>query len=148
MSQNRPAAFSSLRMGGKSHSPIPAIYVVWCCFHRVNTNVAVCRGHPRKGSRWCDGRNSRDAIYPVQDRRQRLLRCRIPDQDFPLGRGCRHQACFAGQEIQGINYLRWPASATVTFADFGRTVSFRLCASCVTLISSSSRPSTTPMANE
>jgi hypothetical protein len=46
----------------------------------------------------------------MQDRRQRLLRCRIPNQNFTFGRGCGYQARATGQEIQGAQHIGSPIS--------------------------------------
>ena len=37
----------------------------------------------------------------MQDRRQRFLRCRLPDEALAKRRGCGHQARAAGQAVQG-----------------------------------------------
>ncbi|KAA8563718.1 hypothetical protein EYC84_011737 [Monilinia fructicola] len=73
MSQNRPAAFSSLRMGEVIREKVP---------------------------RWSDGRNSRHAIYTMQDRGKWFLWCGLSNQVVTFGRRCCHQTCFARQEIQ------------------------------------------------
>jgi hypothetical protein len=136
MSQNRPAAFSSLRMGGETTDPN---------LYRRRLLTRISRGYSRKGPRWGYWRDSRYAIHTMQDCRKWIIRCRFSDQALALGRGCGYQARVTRQEIQGERVFGFQNWAILTS---GRTVSCRSCALSDIRISWSSRPFTTPMARE
>lgn len=104
---NRPAGFTSLRMGGKTLKSLTLLKLhgLACpvprrCFWSAADHFH--RSYSRKGAGWSHRRDKRDAIHPVQDRGQRLLWCCLPDQTRPEWRRCRYQTCAPRQALQGV----------------------------------------------
>jgi hypothetical protein len=122
MSQNRPSAFSSLRMGGKD---APNTRTTSAFLPR--TADTRNRSYSREGPGWTDRRNEGSGVHTVQDRGQWLIWRGIPDQALTKWRGCSDQACTSRQEIQGI-FLLFSSDLYATDM-LARIESSRLCAS-------------------
>jgi hypothetical protein len=84
----------------------PALQSLSLVRHSKN-EMADCfsRGRSREGSRWAHGRDSRDAIYSMQNCRQWFFRSRLPDKALTFWRRCCHQESPSGQTIQGESSL-------------------------------------------
>jgi hypothetical protein len=73
MSNSRPSGFAGLRMGGKQtveSESYPSSLI----------SVPKIRNGEGESSGWPNWRNTRDAVYTVQDRRKRIVRSRFPDK--------------------------------------------------------------------
>ncbi len=98
------------------------------------------RGHPGESPGRSHRRNQGNAIHTVQNRRQRFVRSRLPNQAGAQWGRRGHQESVAGQAFQGE--IKTPTREEVTGIDPSRIANCKLCASSATQTLWNSKPST------